>query len=156
MSDVYEEVTAFLDQCTRKGPNALSEMFRACSNHPKFMAAEEGFLRRQWKEARDEAEALRAGKQQAYAERNKLVAWLASIFPSTMCETDIEGWDPEWHWCIYIDTPAGQLSWHIRESELIGFAHVKRAETEWDGHTTDEKYQRVSMLVNEWELGGAG
>jgi hypothetical protein len=41
----------------------------------------------------------------AYTERNRLVALLASMFPSVVDQTAIEGWDPEWHNCVYIDFP---------------------------------------------------
>jgi hypothetical protein len=45
---------------------------------------------------------------------------------------------------LYIDTPAGQVSWHFPEAEMpddIGMYWGK-----WDGHTTAEKYERLSRL----------
>lgn len=92
-------------------------------------------------------EALIAAKDTAYAERNKLVRLLAALFPSGIAKTDIDGWDPEWHWCVYIDLPTGQASWHIHESEYPAFAGLPHYEGAWDGHTTDEKYGRVEQLV---------
>jgi hypothetical protein len=44
---------------------------------------------------------------QSYVERNRLVALLARLFPSGKAITKIEGWEPEWHNCIYIDLPTG-------------------------------------------------
>jgi hypothetical protein len=63
--------------------------------------------------ALDEAEARGAAHQKeatdsAYSERNKLVAYLARVFPSGLKRTEIDGWDPEWHGCVYVDTPEGQ------------------------------------------------
>ncbi len=89
---------------------------------------------------------LNEDKRGAYTERNRLVAFMASIFPSALTKTDIEGWHPEWHWCVYIFTRKGQLSWHIHESQLSMFDHVERRQVVWDGHTTDEKYQRLAEL----------
>lgn len=93
-----------------------------------------------------EVEEQRSKKDGAYEERNRLVAYLASIFPSALCKTDIEGWNPEWHWCCYVMTPQGQMSWHVHESQLGLFDHVERKQWAWDGHTTEEKYRRLDAL----------
>ena len=87
-------------------------------------------------------------KDQAYAERNQLVALLAHIFPSGTRRTHIEGWDPEWHGCVYIDTPCGQLSWHYHDNDAPLFADLPAYNKEWDGHTTEQKYLRVRKLWN--------
>lgn len=87
-------------------------------------------------------------KDGAYHERNQLVALLARLYPSALCKTEIDGWDPEWHWCVFLQTPEGQLSWHIHEREFEFFDHVRQADdVKWDGHTTEEKYERVARLV---------
>ncbi len=86
-------------------------------------------------------------KDEAYAERNKLVAALARLYPSGIARTDIPKWDPEWHGCVYIDSPAGQLSWHFHDSEAYLFASLPPYEKPWDGHTTDEKYERLARLT---------
>jgi hypothetical protein len=83
---------------------------------------------------------------QAYAERNKLVRFLACIFPAGTARTDIPGWDPEWHGCVFIDTPAGQMSWHYHDRESAMFADLPPYTKPWDGHTTEEKYQRLAKL----------
>lgn len=84
---------------------------------------------------------------QAYAERNKLVAFLASCYPSGTRKTAIEGWDPQWNGCVFIDTPAGQMSWHYHEREAHLFAGLPPYEKPWDGHTTPEKYERLARLT---------
>jgi hypothetical protein len=83
----------------------------------------------------------------AYAERNRLVAYLARQFPSGIARTAIEGWEPEWHGCVYIDTPAGQLSWHYHDREAHLFADLPPYAGEWDGHTTEQKYERLRLLT---------
>jgi hypothetical protein len=100
-----------------------------------------------------EIEALKAelaGTQRmmnsAYNERNCLVALLAHMLPSGIRKTAIENWEPEWHNCVYIDTPAGQLSWHYHDAEAMAFMDLPPYTKEWDGHTAAEKYERIGRL----------
>ena len=90
---------------------------------------------------------VEADKDVAYDERNQLVALLASMFPSGIARTDIPGWLPEWHGCVYIDLPNGQASWHYHDSQAHLFAHLPPYTKAWDGHTTAEKYDRIRMLA---------
>lgn len=85
-------------------------------------------------------------KDQAYHERNELVAALARIYPSGLATTDIPGWDPKWHGCVYIDLPTGQVSWHFHDSEAFLFEGLPPYRGEWDGHTTEQKYERLARL----------
>jgi hypothetical protein len=84
-----------------------------------------------------------------YRERAHLVAHLAALYPSAL----VHGSDPnapDWP-VIYIDTPRGQLSWHLATEDLDLFAHVPvptgDQAPKWDGHTTTEKYQRLASLT---------
>jgi hypothetical protein len=63
--------------------------------------------------------------------------------------TAIEGWSPEWHGCVYIDLPTGQVSWHFHDDQAHLFAFLPPYEGEWDGHDTPEKYRRVLALTGE-------
>lgn len=83
----------------------------------------------------------------AYWERNRLVALLARLYPSGRAITAIPGWDEAWHNCIYIDTPKGQLSWHVHDNEMVQFASLPEYKGEWDGHSTEEKYRRILLLI---------
>ncbi len=98
-------------------------------------------------DAARQAEAWRAEKDQAYEERNRLVALLAAIFPAGRRQTDIPGWNPEWHGCVYIDFPWGQASWHFHDSQSSLFAFLPPYRGEWDGHTTEAKYQAISDAI---------
>jgi hypothetical protein len=82
----------------------------------------------------------------AYHERNQVVAALAKCFPSGTARTAIEGWDPEWHGCVYIDLPTGQVSWHYHDSQADLFAFLPPYTKGWDGHDTPEKYRRLAAL----------
>jgi hypothetical protein len=89
---------------------------------------------------------------QAYNERNRLVALLASMFPSGVGRTAIEGWDPEWHGCVYIDFPWGQGSWHFHDRDAGLFEHLPPYKGEWDGHTTDEKYKAIALGCRQMQM----
>lgn len=83
---------------------------------------------------------------QAYQERNRLVALIARLYPCGIRKTEIPGWDPEWYNCVFIDTPEGQMSWHYHDREAYLFADLPEYTHEWDGHLTPEKYQRIERL----------
>lgn len=100
------------------------------------------------------AEAVK-NKDGAYEERNKLVAALARLYPSGVKATDIPGWLPEWHGCVYIDLPSGQVSWHFHDSQAHLFAGLPPYAGEWDGHDTAEKYRRVASLRSAENAGEA-
>jgi hypothetical protein len=84
-----------------------------------------------------------------YAERNALVALVSKLLPAWLerhPEADTE-WENDWRWIVFVDMPTGQASWHIHDLELPWFDHLERREGEsWDGHTVDEKYERVRAV----------
>lgn len=97
-------------------------------------------------------------KEQAYYERNQLVSFLSKIYPSYLAKhvddkpssefEDIKNssikWDDEWRNIVVVNSPEGQLSWHIHDKEVVFFNHLDyNYEYKWDGHTTEEKYQRL-------------
>lgn len=100
----------------------------------------------EWQKQRDATDT-------AYLERNMLVALLARIYPSGIATTQIEGWDPEWHGCVFVDTPAGQMSWHYHTSHAHLFHGLPAYEKPWDGHTTEQKYRKLGMLWEAIALG---
>lgn len=83
-----------------------------------------------------------------YRERAALVAHLAAVYPSVIAYNDPA--EPDWP-VIYLDTPQGQLSWHLAPDDLDLFGHVRIStvpgEIRWDGHDTPEKYRRLAALV---------
>jgi hypothetical protein len=82
----------------------------------------------------------------AYTERNRLVALLAWLYDGAVGRTDIPGWAPEWHGCVYIDLPTGQVSFHFHDRDAGLFAGLPPFNGVWDGHTTEEKWNRVARL----------
>lgn len=103
----------------------------------------------------EQLEDMRKRKDAAYLERNQLVALLSKVFPSVRSKTAIEGWSDDWHQVVYISLPNGQASWHFHDSQQYLFKHLPFIKDySWDGHTTEEKYERVDGLsrqnITEW------
>jgi len=91
-----------------------------------------------------------AAKDQAYSERNQCVALIAKLaaqqgYTIGMGKHDPKdyNWEDDWRNIVYIDLPTGQISWHIHDSELELFSQLPPYANGWDGHSTDEKHQRM-------------
>ena len=79
-----------------------------------------------------------------YRERDELIAFIAALYPSWKIKL-ADDWT-----AIYINSPAGQLSWHVNENDLDLFDHVPIInEIWWDGHTPDEKHNRLRVLTRD-------
>lgn len=105
---------------------------------------------------------LHQQKNDAYVERSCLVAALAWFALDTRRRRGADvlwfagvgrhqpdpdpNWDVDWLTVVYIDTPHGQLSWHLHDNDLPMFEGLPSYHTPWDGHTTDEKYERLGRL----------
>jgi len=88
------------------------------------------------------------GKDLAYFERDMLVSLLSKIYPSYLTkhpESDTE-WEKDWRNIVVINSPTGQLSWHIHDSELPFFTHLEQDSNRWDGHTNLTKYIRIGNI----------
>lgn len=86
-------------------------------------------------------------KDAAYSERNGLVAVLSKVFPAHIAKAR-EATDPDWAWIVFVNTPEGQCSWHIHESERARFGHLETRPNEWDGHNSEEKWVRLESLMD--------
>jgi len=90
----------------------------------------------------------REAKDYAYWERNQLVGVLSRLYPSHLAkhpESDKE-WEDDWRNIVCIHTPAGQVTWHLHDSDMPMFKHLEVDKDHWDGHTTEEKYKRLEAL----------
>lgn len=91
----------------------------------------------------------KADLDSVYRERNRLVAMLTRIAPRMGWGTWMRGDEDDPGWAVvYIETEAGQMSWHVSAEEAVDlFSHVDyRDDIEWDGHTDDEKYRRLAWI----------
>ncbi|MFJ3793835.1 hypothetical protein [Kitasatospora sp. NPDC090091] len=95
----------------------------------------------------EQAEAERDG---AYRERAHLTAWLAAIHPAVITVApDID--EPGWQ-LLFIIVGGRQMSWHIHPRDADLYVHVERVpvddpRAQWDGHTTDQKYEAIRGLT---------
>lgn len=85
-------------------------------------------------------------KDNAYRERNYVVAALARVFPSGIRPTKIEGWDPEWENCVYIDLPTGQISYHYHLDDSDLFIRLPDYLHPFDHHDKKTVHQRLFRL----------
>lgn len=116
-------------------------------DHTEFMDPDEQveYLHAQLADVRRAAEArVRA----AYRDRAQVLAVLAAIYPAVIARNDPE--QPTYP-VLYLDTLAGQLSWHIAPEDMPLFARVPivymhDARARWDGHTTEQKDARMAQL----------
>lgn len=99
----------------------------------------------------------KAEKDAIYKERNLCVALIADLarslaVPVWIAEHQGKEFDPEWRNVLFVDLPGvGQISWHVHESELKHFRYIPRNSVKaYDGHTTEEKYNRIKEYVNIW------
>lgn len=79
-----------------------------------------------------------------YRERARLVAFLAASYPAEVWTDTDAGWD-----VVAVNTPVGQMSWHIADADMDLFAHITQRSDEdhYDGHTTEQKYERLAELT---------
>lgn len=93
-------------------------------------------------------------KDSAYAERNRLLCGFCALallagFNAYRAQHVGADWEDDWRTIIFIDLPTGQVSWHIHDSERDLFRFLPEAANQWDGHDTEEKYQRV-LRLRDW------
>jgi hypothetical protein len=95
--------------------------------------------------------ALIAAKDQAYRERNDCVLMMAKMASALgwTCGLGVDEGepDPEWQYVVYIETPQGQLSWHLPAREIDDFLFLPAYVKAWDGHTSEEKYARMRAYL---------
>ncbi|MBA9003746.1 WDGH domain-containing protein [Thermomonospora cellulosilytica] len=91
---------------------------------------------------------------EVYRERARLVAYLAAQHPGDAVISYSDPSTPGWP-VITINTPAGQMSWHISPDDIDVFppsilrVHPEDPRATWDGHTTAEKHERLANLTRQ-------
>lgn len=139
-------VTAERDRLETGLEDAASEVIREARSRSAARADLE--------DARAQLAEVTAERNKAYRERAELVAFVVACYPSEIRDT-AEDWP-----VVFVDTPRGQLSWHLSRDDLDLFGHVPQmaasAEEKWDGHTTEQKYDRLNGLATNRKTGIAG
>lgn len=138
------------DKCPHCGAFVEDQFAYECGTWvglPQSKLCRERAARQKAEVERDEMERR---KDNAYLERNQCVALIARMavalgHQACVTRTAIEGWSEDWHGCVYINLPTGQVSWHFHDSQRHLFDGLPVAGgVKWDGHDTPEKYRRVS------------
>ena len=136
-------------QAVIEGPGAPGQEQGAPTDW-KAAARKNGELYAAAEGQRDEARAERDG---AYRERAQLLAWLAAVYlDNTVITPAADVTEPGWQ-LLYIHIGDRQLSWHIAPRDTDLFAHVQHVpadhpRAQWDGHTTDQKYEYIRWLAD--------
>ena len=88
----------------------------------------------------------RAEVANVYRECAHLVAYLSAVLPASLSYSDPG--TLEWP-VLTVQGPTGQMSWHIapEDVELFGHLGLDVGEFPGDGHSTEEKYQRLDALT---------
>lgn len=122
--------------------NALAEVKRL----------EDALRTEQWLRStyQDEKNDVKAWKNRVYTERNELAAALARAVlamggtaGTREHPAEDTSWEPDWRGIVMVDLPTGQASWHVHDSERHLLEGLPVYPGEWDGHTTEEKRDRV-------------
>lgn len=92
-----------------------------------------------------------ASKNDAYSQRNRCVALIARMALRLGWRAGVgrhvgENWEDDWRSIVFVDLPAGQISWHFHDSESALLEGLPKYESGWDGHSDDEKWRRVAAL----------
>lgn len=81
---------------------------------------------------------------QVYWERGQLVTLLAKLYPAHVYADPAE---PDWP-VVCVHMPTGTASWHFPKAAMTSYlATLKVTESDWDGHTTAQKYERLAQMT---------
>jgi len=86
--------------------------------------------------------------QTLYRERAQCCALIANLamrlgYPVGVADDPKE---PGWP-VLLVRLPTGQVSWHYSDEDAKKYlSHVPRVTNDWDGHNTEEKYNRVEAM----------
>lgn len=91
---------------------------------------------------------IEQNRQSVYRERNMCVAAIvrAAIQNNWNVGYVQEQFEDGIWYIIYIDTPNGQISWHISSKEYEEYFKgicINKYNSKWDNHTNEEKYKRL-------------
>lgn len=72
-----------------------------------------------------------------YKSRNQFIIYALAVSQMLEFQSGVrfDSTEPEWP-VVFIELPTGQISWHIQQHAIA-----------WDGHSTDEKYNRIKQYI---------
>ena len=83
---------------------------------------------------------------EVYADRNRLAHLCAALALNAglTAGVGVDPDEPDWP-VIYTQLPAGQVGWHVPLDELL--PGLPLFDSRWDGHTNEEKADRIRRYV---------
>ncbi len=86
--------------------------------------------------------------EEAYFDRNQLALAFArmALRAGWTAGLGVEPEDSDWP-VLYVDTPEGQISWHLPASE-VDLETWPNYPGSWDGHDVDQKRRRLAALIH--------
>jgi hypothetical protein len=101
----------------------------------------------------DAIEDMRTRLDKAYLERNLYVALIARFafekgYKVGLAIDNNSDVGKQWRNVVLIDLPVvGQISSHFHDTELLLFNWLPAYDGVWDGHTNQEKYDRLTRCI---------
>jgi hypothetical protein len=86
-----------------------------------------------------------------YTERAHLLAVLSRIYPAHLFVPSDKEEGFSYALCIHF--PWGQGTWHLDDADTFGLFQplLPAKPSDYDGHTTTQKYTAMARAVHEWE-----
>lgn len=89
----------------------------------------------------------------AYYERAQLVAFLTHIYPAYLATPrKAESWDDNLTHRVIIESPAGDISWYIHDTELSLFSHLEEMPYGNDDATRADNYKCLAICGEQESL----
>jgi len=80
-----------------------------------------------------------------YQQRDILVAVFARLWPSHLAPAQDS--EEGWRYVVCVHSPKGQMAWHVADDELAFFRGLDIKPSDWDGHTSAQKTDRLIKLI---------
>jgi len=110
-------------------------------------------LREGWDKADAENEKLRAKADSIYSERNRLAVAFArmALAAGFKAGTGVDPDETKWP-VVYVETPNGQVSWHIASHDADILSGLPVYEGQWDGTYRARKAGAFGIKTNRYRL----
>ena len=102
----------------------------------------------------NEVEMLTTTRDAAYLDRNLVVALLARFCSTNQWPTwtaPADDAEPGFSRVVFIETPEGQISYHYPDELEPLFAPVPVRGNPYDGHSTEEKRERLKAVIHAFD-----
>lgn len=109
--------------------------------------------------ATERMEAARRARNNRVEEEIMLLAWLTRYLIRAGCPVhlnplgrDVSNERSTMNYVVCVHSSKGQLTWRISDLEAVAyFKHLKKEKCRWDGHTRNEKLNRIQELLDQMD-----